>query len=357
MKVIITIDQEPYRLILEYLHYQLPEEYTRQLSDFGIVPQLMIYHPEFKYLDLQFNLVENEIFQKSHMFRKYSQLEISGNRDSIKSFISVAMETMRKNKYQQEFLVIYKSNYNNFTEDTKLNHRSIDTVYLPKQIKDDLFKDIFEFYNPENIIKYTNLGINRTRMYMLHGMPGTGKTTLIKAIATHYNKNIAYIFIKHDMDYDNFHKLIKNLPSNTIICFEDVDCLFDEARAQKTALTFSGFINVFDGINTNQEIIVFFTTNNLKIIDPAIIRRISYFIEFKFATKEQIKDMFGTFFPNYLPQFEEFYKNIITNTTINIMEKFFVKYLFDDIIEKSKLFSKFANGELCIKQGASNLYI
>ena len=31
-------------------------------------------------------------------------------------------------------------------------------------------------------------------MYMFYGPPGTGKTSLIKSIATHFKKNIAYLF-------------------------------------------------------------------------------------------------------------------------------------------------------------------
>jgi AAA+ superfamily predicted ATPase len=104
---------------------------------------------------------------------------------------------------------------------------------------------------------------------------------------------------------------------------------------------------------------VFFTTNDLEVIDKAIIRRISYFIEFKYAAKEQIHEMFNTFFPQYTDSFDKFYENVKnTKTTINVMEKFFIKYIFEDIVEKSYLFGKFANGELLLKQGnESKMYM
>jgi predicted AAA+ superfamily ATPase len=355
MKVSISIDTDDYRHILEYLHYQLPENLCRRFSDFTISPSFMINEHSFEYQDMKFTIDTKDVYQKMHHFRKYSEIIIEGKQQDIQEFITLAVSSMKKNRFQKEFCVVYRSQYNNWSEQCKLEKRSLSTVYLPSKIKQDLIDDLKKFYNEDYLEVYSKLNIIHNRMYMLHGLPGTGKTTLIKALATEFNKNIAYIYIKSDMEYDNFNNLITNLPNNTFIVFEDVDSLFSENRKQTTGLTFSGFINVFDGISTAKNLIVFFTTNNIDIIDKAIIRRISYFIEFDYATKEQIKDMFDTFFPNH--SFDEFYKNINCKTTINIMEKFFTRYLLDDIVEKSKLFGKFANGDLSIKTPDKSLYL
>lgn len=359
MKVVITIDTCEFRMILEYLHYKVPDDYIRQLSEFTIGPTFMVFEPEFEYLNLKFKIVSTENFQVSGHFRKYSELSIEGPIHEIESFITLAVTSIKKNKFQNDFSVIYKSEYNYWSEYSKLEQRSMDTVYLPNSIKKDLLEDLSNFYNPEHIKMYTSLGINHTRMYMLYGLPGTGKSTLIRSVATYLKKNIAYVYIKQDMDYDNFRNLMSNVPDESIVCFEDVDSLFVESREQKSCLTFSGFINVFDGIDISKNLMVFFTTNNLEVIDKAIIRRISYFIEFKYATKEQIKEMFNTFFPSYSESFDKFYENIKnTETTINVMEKFFIKHIFQDPVEKSHLFAKFANGELLLKQNNdSKLYL
>ena len=69
--------------------------------------------------------------------------------------------------------------------------------------------------------------------------------------------------------------------------------------------------------------------------------------------------MFNKFFPDKKESFELFYENIKgIDITINILEKFFTKYLFDDIIEASKSFPNFANGELKVEiNGSTKLYI
>jgi len=356
-KVVLSIDQQEYARVLEYLHFKLPSEYKRKLSGYCIGPIFKINEPEFEYLDLKFKLEYFEKFQTFHEFRKYSELTIEGPLNSINDFISMAIDSIMKNKFQDDFLVIYRSGYSNWTESKKLENRKLDTVYLPTGIKKEILDDLEKFYKTEDI--YKGLGINHNRIYMLYGLPGTGKTSLIKALANSFKKNIAFLVIKQDMEFDNLYTLFERIPDNTFICLEDVDSLFNEDRKQKTALTFSAFINIFDGITTSKNLVVFMTTNNLKSLDPAIIRRIGYFIEFKYATKEQIKEMFDSFFPSEMPFFEEIYTYIKgIETTTNMVEKFFIKYLLDQITVKIKLFSKFVNGELSLeKNNSDKLYI
>ena len=357
MKVVLSTDQHEYSRVLEYLHFKLPETLDRKLSAYCIGPNFKIDHPEFEYFNLKFKLKYFDTFQTFHEFRKYSELTIEGPAETINEFISTAIDSIMKNKFQQDFLVIYRSGYSTWNESKKLEKRSLDTVYLPKGVKKDIVEDLEKFYTKDTVQLYTGLGINHNRVYMLYGLPGTGKTSLIKALANKFKKHIAFLVIKQDFDFDTLYHLFERLPDNTFICLEDVDSLFNQDREQKTRLTFSAFINIFDGITTSKNLVIFMTTNTLKSLDPAIIRRIGYFIEFKYATKEQIREMFDSFFPCYSSAFEEIYSYIKSiHVTTNMLEKFFIKYLFDDITDKIKLFSKFVNGELLL-QTNNNLYI
>ena len=359
MKVIITIQQAEYIILLKYLHYQLDESFQRQFLEYSKNTSQSFYlidEPCFEWEDLTFEIKKIDNYQKTYEFRKYSELHITGNLELINAFILKANKYILKCSFNYDKLVVYESGYIYWNEHKLLDNRNIDTIYLPD--KEDIINDIKLFFNPDIIQRYSELNINHTKIYMLYGIPGTGKTSLIKALAFYFKKNIAYITISSDSNYKSVLTLIENVPDNSFLCLEDTDALFGEDRKQKTDLTFSGFINIFDGINTPNNTIMFLTTNKIKELDQAIIRRVNYFIEFKYATKEQIQNMFNHFFPKYISEFDKFYNHVNGNdVTINVLEKFFTRYLFDNIIEKGKLFSKFINGELKTEIVNKSLYM
>jgi len=364
MKIVILNSNENYNIILEYLHFHLDKTFIRELLNVNsdkFIPRYIINEPTFEYIGINFSILTNDIYKiNQNNFYKYSELILEHESiEHISKFINDSVEYIIKNKHYLDKLYVYKSCYRTWTLETELLKRDINNIYILPKIKNDLLLDITSFNEPSVIEKYKQLCINHVRLYMFYGPPGTGKTSLTKSIGTYFNKNIAYLTIKLEQTADDLKTCIQNIPSNSILCIEDIDSLFVEDRKNETALSFSGFINCFDGLSTPENLIVIMTTNNLNHLDHAIIRRISYFIEFKFAVKEQIKQMFEAFFPDYSNDFDKFYANIgEIQVTINILEKFFIKYLFSDIIKESKNFSKFANGELKVEIIHSNkLYL
>jgi chaperone BCS1 len=364
MKVIVVRNDDKFLMILEYLHYHMDTTYLRELIRIDNTigePRYMIAEPSFEWNGIIFKIIKNEVYKKNSIeFYCYSELIIEHiSSIIITTFIQDAIKYISEKKYALDKLCVYKSYYQSWDFEIELNQKNMNKIYLNEKTKNDILNDITNFSKKEVIERYNQLNINHTRIYMFYGPPGTGKTSLIKGLATHFKKNICYLNISNDLEDNQLKKCIRNIPNNSILCLEDIDSLFGENRKSKNSLTFSGFINIFDGFATPQNLLVFLTTNHLPQLEQAVIRRISYFIEFKYATKEEIKQMFCTFFPTYSDQFEIFYNNIgDIDITINILEKFFIKYLFDDIIKQSKNFAKFANGELKVElNNCSKLYI
>ena len=194
------------------------------------------------------------------------------------------------------------------------NKRDIDSIYLPKKQKQDIVNDLEKFLRPETKQRYNKLGINYKRIYLLEGIPGTGKTSLITGLASKFNSNIAIVsFIPKMTDVDLIRSLrtlrdndndynddIGNKNSKkTFLIFEDIDCIFKERKSNdehRNNITFSGLLNALDGITTN-DIICFITTNYKCNIDSALLRpgRIDYIMQFDYAVKEQIIDIFKDF--------------------------------------------------------------
>jgi SpoVK/Ycf46/Vps4 family AAA+-type ATPase len=206
-------------------------------------------------------------------------------------------------------------------------------LYLPDDTFDRVISDINLFYSSEE--DYTSLDIPWSRTYMLHGVPGTGKTSLIYTVASTLNKHIGLLELSEkDLTDARLREVLQEVPDNTILCLEDVDALFNETRDNKNhnTVTFSGFLNILDGIVQNKGLVIFMTTNYLKKIDDAALkRRVDYYLKFDFMKSDQVINMFKKFYPKQDPYvFQKAVSKL--NLTPCILQKFFVRHLRSDDI-------------------------
>ena len=75
----------------------------------------------------------------------------------------------------------------------KLNEieKSFDALYLRKQDKDNLMSSLDMFKNQGHVLK--EMGFQNKFNLLLHGLPGTGKSTTILAVANYLQKDIYYV--------------------------------------------------------------------------------------------------------------------------------------------------------------------
>lgn len=297
----------------------------------------------------------------SRMAREFNGYIEADNLDFIKKFINNAIKFSEEQRSMNENTDTIKIFQNNFIWDTEniIKKRSIDSVQLPKKILENFLKDIKTFFLESVKEKYSKLEIPHNRVYMFYGPPGTGKTTLIHAIASHVNMNIASIEFDSEMSDKQFKRCLRRVPHNSIICIEDIDCLFEDRKSNdsfKNGVTFSGILNAIDGVSKLENTIMIITTNHIGRLDDALKRRIDYFVKFDYSTKAQIQEQFSRFFPESASEFDKFWqvaKNV--KLTPNILQKFFTKYLMcDDIISVSeKDLGAFATGEHSLEENKS----
>ena len=197
-------------------------------------------------------------------------------------------------------------------DDDKLKYYSFKndkfiSTFLPKKIpknhyteKDiDLWEDIATFFNNRNI--YERFGIPFKRGYLLDGIPGSGKTSCIFAIANNYKMNVYELNINEDIK-----KQIALIPRKSIISINDFDRInLDEKNKEKNKEKkidvqdkTKSILEVFDGYTMDGTLLIL-TTNNKEKLDPAIIRsgRVDRTYAFGYASVELIsrimKDFFG----------------------------------------------------------------
>jgi chaperone BCS1 len=218
--------------------------------------------------------------------------------------------------------------------------KTFNNLFFPK--KRETLEKIQFFIN--NKSWYENLGIPHTLGIGLHGLPGTGKTSFIKALANMTRRHVVIISLKFiktkeqllkfffETRYNEKNKKGSIQFKNKIIVIEDIDCssniVFqrdanqciskteDEGAAvitgkskkgvepELTKITLDDILNILDGIYENADRIVVITSNFYNKLDTALTRpgRIDITLELKKVTIAEISDFHQFVFKESLPR-------------------------------------------------------
>lgn len=183
------------------------------------------------------------------------------------------------------------------------NARPRESVFLADGMLNNIMEDVREFLDPSAKAWYLRHGLPRRRSYLFHGVPGVGKTSTIRAVASTFNLNCCFLsMMTPDFNNQSLCDALGDIPNDGLIVLEDVDALFTEERKtnQGTSLTFSGMLNALDGIVSAEGVITVMTTNHIEKLDQALIRsgRVDRRFEFKYPTHQQIEQLFKSFYPS-----------------------------------------------------------
>lgn len=217
-----------------------------------------------------------------------------------KKFIKKLEESLKDTVEAYDNKITVIQGYN----EIKRTKRPLTSVYTNDNIGNKILNDIKHFLKSKN--DYINNNILYKRNYLLYGVPGTGKSSLIFALASELNFQIKMISLKTIRDIDDLIWQISS-PDRKIFVFEDIDCadtavnnrvdnemtgdIINPSRDNK--ITLSDILNVLDGLYTPEGIICFFTTNHIEQLDEAFLRdgRMDYKIELTDLNNEMANKM------------------------------------------------------------------
>lgn len=114
-------------------------------------------------------------------------------------------------------------------------------------------------------------GIPWRRGYLLHGEPGNGKTSFVRAMGVKYDMPVMAFQLATMRDEELIRSWNAMLTCTPVIAlFEDLDAVFNGRVTISGEVTFDCLLNVIDGVSRSDGVLVFITTNNISKIDRAL---------------------------------------------------------------------------------------
>ncbi|KIJ18559.1 hypothetical protein PAXINDRAFT_70788 [Paxillus involutus ATCC 200175] len=318
----------------------------------GKVKTRVVFQPTFD--------TTHTIYYRGHWLRVRRTKKTDGSGCEVLSISVVARNNtilkqlvlQAKKEYEAEAIhriqIYFADSHGSWRWTDSRHKRPMSSIVLNPGVKEMLLNDTRDFLKSEKASHierhfkwYADRGIPFRRGYLLHGVPGSGKSSLIHAIAGELMLDIYVVSLSSSWISDStLTTLMGRVPARCVVLLEDLDAAFtrsvtrdkasngtpdsgnnsgEESTASEqpavssgrhrrhkdhvsevNTLSLSGLLNALDGVAAAEGRILFATTNHLERLDPALSRpgRMDVWIEFKNASKWQAEALFRNFFPS-----------------------------------------------------------
>ena len=195
----------------------------------------------------------------------------------------------------------------------KARVRPLSTIVLDADVRRTLVDAVEAFMRPDTIALYERIGRVRKLCILIHGPPGTGKSSVLPYLC-HTLCAGAKRLVSSSVCDDRAiaHAMTQVHFNNTMIVFEDIDRSFkaaDEGDARgdakkdakgdaKDTLSLGTLFELLDGTNCSAEkSIIVLTANDTSVLPPALIRpgRVDLVVEFGYATEAMLREYVRVF--------------------------------------------------------------
>lgn len=379
-------NNQTYNCLLKFINVKIIKEdkisasycqETNWVSDYNYDPVLEVP----KDVTVKYIFEETELYIEFNMTRSI-QLEndiecirIRSNKSlhHINEFIGHVMyfctqEVINRNKKRNQ-IYEYNPKKDEWIGKDILINKNFKNLFLSKKNHEMITQSIDFYKNSKDI--FVKGGIPYKKGFLFYGVPGTGKSSAIFALANELKRNIYKIpnLVPscEDSENNSFVRAICKIPKGEIIVIEEMDTIYGlKTRSEEEYSIMSGcmrkdkdnkiinmkdydsgsekdydsestysssdsykhisndkdknlkhdangfitdnanpalkqYLALLDGYNILDDCVIVGTTNHIEKLDKAIIRsgRFDHLIELKEADRDQIKDIFKLFFPEY----------------------------------------------------------
>lgn len=367
---------------------------------------------KFRDGDMYIDLIHHTKHEKTHLGgnnyideeKTYRKVCISSKKSykQIVEYMKLKRDTYIDNYYEEdENIYIYELVYADYSKQITLDLRStpinyrmtFDDIFVPNKSK--IVQTVLDFKNKTGI--YTKRSVKNKLGIMLSGIPGTGKTSIVKLIAKELNRHIFPIKIEKINSIDTLKKLMngdmawvdsypKYVPvEKRLYVFEEIDTagpivmdrdefkksvseggmfvakyfkdkvndkvndkdknkdktgfkvsdLEIDSVLQSLPINLGDVLTILDGIYEYDNFAYIMTTNKKDFLDPALYRpgRINLDIELGFMQYNEIKEMLESYYGSN-PDIDRLAKSMDDKYTPAQIEVDCQQLSFVDILDK-----------------------
>lgn len=190
-----------------------------------------------------------------------------------KDAVLKAIEDASQHLAQSQPKMYVSSNYGDWRKKNAIQKRALGSVVLKEGQMDRIITYLKDFLSHKDA--YLKADIPFRTGILLHGEPGSGKTSTALAIANELKMNIFIVPITSLSNDEALADSFSGIPANSIVILEDIDIakgVQERDKESDKGVTMQGMLNVLDGFQSPPGVITIMTTNRLEVLEPAIIR-------------------------------------------------------------------------------------
>lgn len=186
------------------------------------------------------------------------------------------IENQSQHLLQSQPRMFLSSRWGDVRKRAEIQPRSLNSVILKEGQMGRIMTHLNTFL--DNKEAYAKADIPFRTGILLHGAPGSGKSSTALAIANELKMNVYIISISSLVSDEALNDCFTNIPANSIIVLEDIDITSavrersENDDDDEKGVTMSGMLNVLDGFQSPPGVITIMTTNRIEVLDEAIKR-------------------------------------------------------------------------------------